>query len=391
MCDTEIRAAIAEKHPFLGPAMLRLPIEKGENNMTDGRVARLKDGGNAAYIHMLCHCLLGHVWMRDVDHDAADIQAALLGVSLAPEQFAFSKDNRFLAVRERLSDAYDLHEIARRMSVDDYLFGMRETCKMLFALDDHRLWRQAAETERLNVLTGSGVAAGWKRQLQGMEGIGTAPGGKVFHYGHLPDTPRRDYAAILRRYAEVREEAGEDPDSFQPGLYHYGLSLYGNTPIVEPFETREARRLNSIAIVIDTSGSCSRSLTAHFLAETRAVVMEKGLFFRRFRLRIIQCDAKVRRDDLIDSEAAFRRYIDGLAVLGGGGTDFRPAFDHITRLTESGDLPHLRGAVFFTDGKGIYPNRPPRYDTTFVFMGREADTIDTPPWIRRVLWQEANA
>ena len=59
-----------------------------------------------------------------------------------------------------------------------------------------------------------------------------------------------------------------DPDSFDQAFYTYGLSLYGNMPLIEPLETREVQRIQQFVIVIDTSMSCSGELVQRFLEET---------------------------------------------------------------------------------------------------------------------------
>lgn len=53
---------------------------------------------------------------------------------------------------------------------------------------------------------------------------------------------RRSYKEFLRRFAVLREEVHADYDSFDMGYYAYGLSLYGNMPLIEPLETRRHTR-----------------------------------------------------------------------------------------------------------------------------------------------------
>ena len=170
------------------------------------------------------------------------------------------------------------------------------------------------------------------------------------------------------------------------------MEALDGAPILEPLEYREERGIAALAIVIDTSGSCARGLTQRFLELTRDILLEKGLFFRRFELHILQCDAKVQRDDRITSFAEFERYIENLVVTGGGGTDFRPAIRHIDRLVAEGALPGLKGALpglkgalYFSDGRGIFPAQPPEYELTFVFLKHRYDDIDVPGWVRRLV------
>ena len=58
-----------------------------------------------------------------------------------------------------------------------------------------------------------------------------------------------------------------DPDSFDYIFYSYGLSMYGNMPLIEPQEWKEVKKVEDFAIVIDTSMSCSGDLVKKFLEE----------------------------------------------------------------------------------------------------------------------------
>jgi hypothetical protein len=44
----------------------------------------------------------------------------------------------------------------------------------------------------------------------------------------------------------LREEVHADYDSFDMGYYAYGLSLYGNMPLIEPLETRDTYKNNKL-------------------------------------------------------------------------------------------------------------------------------------------------
>ena len=156
-------------------------------------------------------------------------------------------------------------------------------------------------------------------------------------------------------------------------------------PLIEASETREARRLEELAVVIDTSGSCARTQTQRFLEETCALASDEALFFRRFNLRLLQCDAQVRRDDRITCLRDFERYIETLEIVGGGGTDFTPAFRRIDRLIERGDFRDLRCVLVFTDGRGIFPTAAPAYDVVVVGIRGHFDGIDVPHWAGKLM------
>ena len=71
---------------------------------------------------------------------------------------------------------------------------------------------------------------------------------------------RRSYKDFLRRFCVMREEVKLDPDEFDLNFYTYGLSVYGNLPLIEPLETRESKKIEELALVIDTSYSTSGAL-----------------------------------------------------------------------------------------------------------------------------------
>ena len=196
---------------------------------------------------------------------------------------------------------------------------------------------------------------------------------------------RYDYGRFLRRFAVLKEEREIDPDSFDYGLYSYGLSLYGNTPLLEPQETREVCRVEDFVIVIDTSMSCSGQLVRRFLEETGSILSEQEHFFRTIHLHVIQCDDQVRQDAVLKSPEEFQRFLENFQIRGGGGTDFRPAFEYVESLRRSGAFTRLRGLIYFTDGKGIYPVQAPSYDTAFVFIRNQYQEEAVPAWAMKLI------
>ncbi len=140
---------------------------------------------------------------------------------------------------------------------------------------------------------------------------------------------RYDYRRFLRKFAVLKEEMQADPDSFDYGFYTYGLSLYGNMPLIEPVESREVYRVEDFVIVIDTSMSCSGELVRRFLEETYDVLSETESYFKKVRIHIIQCDDKVQSDVMITCHQDLKTYMDGFEIKGRGGTDFRPAFEYV--------------------------------------------------------------
>ncbi len=80
------------------------------------------------------------------------------------------------------------------------------------------------------------------------------------------DKSRRSYRDFLRKFAVLREEMQCDPDTFDLNFYTYGLSLYGNMPLIEPVETCEVMRIQEFVVVLDTSYSTDGELIKGFFA-----------------------------------------------------------------------------------------------------------------------------
>lgn len=176
-----------------------------------------------------------------------------------------------------------------------------------------------------------------------------------------------------------------DPDSFDPIFYTLGLEMYGNLPLIEPLETKEVRRVEDFAVVLDTSMSCSGSLIRKFLEETYSVLSASESYFRKVNIHIIQCDEKVQSDVAIHSQEEMKAYMEKFSLSGFGGTDFRPAFQYVEELRAKGEFSRLKGLIYFTDGKGIYPVKKPPYDTVFVFLEDNYTDIFVPGWAMKVI------
>lgn len=110
------------------------------------------------------------------------------------------------------------------------------------------------------------------------------------------------------------------------------------TDVALPGRQNEGRLLN---IVVDTSGSMENVLPAAF-----GMIQSFGKTAGVHAVRIIQCDAEVTGDDLVD--------IDDLAsfqVKGFGGSDMSPG------LLRLADDPTAEAAVVLTDGAIDYPRK----------------------------------
>ena len=204
----------------------------------------------------------------------------------------------------------------------------------------------------------------------------------------MENRERYDYKEFLRKFSVYKEEMGVDTDTFDYTFYSYGLSLYGNMPLIEPQETKEVKKIEEFAVVIDTSMSCSGELVQKFLEVTYDVLSRSESFLKKVNVHIIQCDEEIQSDVKITCEEELKAYMEDLTLYGEGGTDFRPAFAYVDQLIQNGEFEHLRGMIYFTDGFGIYPEKMPGYQTAFVFTEEEAKERQVPPWAMKVVLDE---
>lgn len=196
---------------------------------------------------------------------------------------------------------------------------------------------------------------------------------------------RYDYGAILRRFAVMGEDLTVNDEEFDYIYYAYGLERYGNMPLIEPLEYRDARKVKEFVIALDTSASCRGPVVKEFLNKTYSLLKGSENFFTRINVHIMQCDNEVQSDTKITCDEDFQNFLAHGRLQGFGATDFRPVFDYVDRLLEQGEFENLKGLIYFTDGYGIYPERMPGYDVIFAFLEEDEMRRDVPPWSMKVV------
>ena len=88
------------------------------------------------------------------------------------------------------------------------------------------------------------------------------------------------------------------------------------------------------------------------------------------------------------SAQELQEYLRALTIRGRGGTDFHPALEYVEKLQKEGSLPDLKGALYFTDGEGAFPERKPPFEVAFVYVGEEAFRAKVPAWALKVVFSE---
>lgn len=353
---------------------------------------------NRGYLHMVFHCIFRHMFKRTDDERYWD-----LSCDIAAEHLIDGCDKRPVRWSRSLlrRETYRKLEAGGRVMNAERIFRELKAWELTekelsrleeeFRTDDHRYWEnRGPERKKEPELSRKWQEINEKMEtdLETFSKEASEENGSFLGQLRVENRERQDYREFLRKFSVLREEMGTDPDTFDYGFYSYGLTLYGNMPLIEPLETREVRRIADFVIVIDTSMSCSGTLVRRFLEETYSVLKQNDSYFRRVNVHIIQCDEKVHSDVKITSEKELKKYMDQFELYGEGGTDFRPAFAYVDELLGRGEFDDLKGLIYFTDGYGIYPSRMPPYKTAFVFLEEDYRDADVPAWAIRLVLRE---
>ncbi|MBO4458472.1 MAG: metallopeptidase [Butyrivibrio sp.] len=376
---------------------------------------------NRTYMHILLHCIFRHMYLSSRYEDARlyDLCADIVVESILDGMdyrciYRISSDyrDRWYKTLEDELKVLTVEKLYRYFSEEKPLedYDEYERLEKEFWADDHGFWERLPEDEqksddndeerddkvkfipmnRMKLIEDK--EKDWEKESKRLqteiETIGKQHSdriGKLAYILKIQNTERTDYRDFLDDFMVIREENITDPDSFDYGMYMFGIDRYGNMPLIEENELREVKKVQELVIAIDTSASCEDVLVQRFLNETASILLSKENFFRQIKIHVIQCDDEVKRDDVILSVDDMKKYSEGVHVEGGYGTDFRPVFTHVEKLMEKEEFTNLKGLIYFTDGYGIYPKEPTAYETAFVFAADEDyNDAEVPDWAQKL-------
>ena len=352
---------------------------------------------NRLYLHTIFHCVFRHLWLKGRREPqlwslACDIAVENVIDSLnrtsVKRPLTYVRQNAYqqITAEETVVAAAPVYRWLTRQTP-----GVLRQLEREFVTDDHRLWPKDAPDQPqqmptpLPQKTWQKIGERMQTELDLRDKEAGDGADALKQQVKAANRSRRSYRDFLRRFCVLREEVKLDPDEFDLNFYTYGLSVYGNLPLIEPLESRESKKIRDFVIVIDTSESTSGELVKAFLKETFGLLKTGESFFAKCNIAVMQCDDAVRDLTFLHSTDELDRFAACLTLTGGGGTDFRPAFAKIEELRRDGTLRDLQGVLYFTDGKGTYPTRRPPYETAFLFLETGTPPPDTPPWAMRLV------
>lgn len=413
------RDSILVQLRFLDVAMSRLkPVESpGRNGVAMDAASLYYDPvyvlrkyrdepgyGARMYLHVLLHCIFYHSFqygkmdsqLWDLSADIA-VENTIMEMGLPFTEMQTDSEAGII-LQELKADIGTLtaeriyHYYRKHPLYDSEIAEM----KWLFQRDSHELWQPEPEddffvTEEM-----------WKKISERIKtDLKSFSKGKTESESlekNLSEATRDryDYAKLLQRFTVMGEDVQVNEDEFDYIYYTYGLSCYGNMPLIEPLEYRDSKKLKEFVIALDTSASCKGPAVRGFLQRTYSILKGTEHFFQRINVHIIQCDSEVRSDVKITCEDDFNGFLKTAKLEGFGSTDFRPVFTYVDSLLEKGEFVNLKGLIYFTDGYGGYPERMPGYDVIFAFPDGDDNRPAVPPWAIQVVlneeeWEEETA
>ena len=332
---------------------------------------------NRAQIHMLMHCIFPAIRKaselsgeeRRLWDIASDIHAEYIIDGMQTPALLRPESDTKAHAYKHLSDRCGI------LSVENIFHQLHgeapETTALweeLFYVDDHSPWPQMNKKSRDN----------WDKQQAALASTlpayGTGKGEqRLLRSLKLAERKKITYKDFLKRFMRIREDSMLDPDTFDYGYYNYGLSIYGDMPLIEELETKEIHALEELIIVLDTSGSCAGDVLEGFLTETLTLINDIRSISDKTAIRLIQCDKDIQSDTLISPSANVKSLLSDMELKGFGGTDLRPPFQYARTLMNSGR--RISGMIYFTDGYGLYPVARPPWKTAFIFP-KEPDFDD---------------
>ena len=171
-----------------------------------------------------------------------------------------------------------------------------------------------------------------------------------------------DWRTLLRRY--MTDAAKADYSWSQPNRRFIDGGLY--LPLMR------SEGMETIAVILDTSGSLPTGILASFWAEVR----EAAEKLRPESVVVLQVDAAVQ--DAAEYTAG--DLPEEIAVRGRGGTDFRPGFAWL----EEQSL-HPAVCLYLTDMEcSRYPEAEPPFPTVWINWGDPPGAWNQEPWGERI-------
>lgn len=237
------------------------------------------------YLHILLHCIFNHSYKYDrVEQELWDVSVdmavenAALNLNLPGLETTGDRQRReTLAQWKTRVGTLTADRIYRSLKSDR--LGVSELLELglLFQRDVHERW---GPSETLEV-----TAAQWKKISERIKAElksfseDKSDDKSILQNLEEATQDHYDYGSFLRKFSVSGEDIRINDDEFDYVYYTYGLSLYGNLPLVEPLEYKDVNKIKEFVVAIDTSGSCRGAVVQAFLNKTYNILKSSENFF----------------------------------------------------------------------------------------------------------------
>ena len=117
-------------------------------------------------------------------------------------------------------------------------------------MDDHQLWNQEIPPQKMMERQKEWKEENEKLQTK-METFAkeaSEDAEALAEQVRVENRTRYDYKKFLRKFSVLKEEIQVDPDTFDYIFYHYGMEMFENVPLIEPQETKEVHKVETLSL-----------------------------------------------------------------------------------------------------------------------------------------------
>ncbi|MGV6851533.1 MAG: vWA domain-containing protein [bacterium] len=209
----------------------------------------------------------------------------------------------------------------------------------------------AAQPEPLSAQQKEDLATQWQQRLAGAAQQAMQAGRLSQEMARLVDhllQPRLSWRALLAQHMNY---LARDDYSYQRPS-----SRRDDAAIFPSLRNQQV----SVCAIVDTSGSISDQQLTEFISEIDSIKAQI-----RARVIIHACDAQLATDGPWVFEP-WEQCTLPETLGGGGGTDFRPAFEWLEQQDLAADV-----TIFFTDADGEFPKYEPHFPVIWLVKGQK--------------------
>lgn len=179
--------------------------------------------------------------------------------------------------------------------------------------------------------------------------------------GDVPGDMHRELGTLLRSSVDWRSYLWRYLVQTPTDFGAYDRRFVGDGMYLETVAGESVR----VHVCVDTSGSINNSDVTQFATEVQAILRA----YPHIHCDLYYADAKLHGPYPLTGDSPLPK------PIGGGGTDFRPFFDH---LAHNADAHTISLAVYLTDGYGDFPEPAPSTPALWVVTPGGKDPDDFP-------------